>query len=433
MGKELLAYQFGVAQNRLLELWLDTSASQGKLPPINLPKAKEALEAARVNREPVELLAIGCHDWAMPEDGFPNRDWTIRRIFSDNKRLQRFSHELSSFQTSLRSFGVATNFHFTMSDVEATMLIHFDDMDAVLHNKEDAQGNMIESFKTAQKVLTKSEVEIKPFDHLCIAQDLTQTHELSLTRNTIAGSANPSLRELSDGLYRFDLTHVRSHFTKDKPHLLLNIQSIEFDEEIESLKKSVENVSPNTPIIFPARNAGNWHAAPEPEIEFLDAQGVISGLLGINEKDADHLEWKRIVHGKSDGVLRETSDILEVTLDVKNERELLVSFLSALAFGGNIEDVHEHETTPVLHIDGPILLLDAIATISGHKKSHIRSLMKDGRVLVDGRHPEASQMIIDHPATVEVGKRIRFRIEPVQPLDISTPNVTSRKGGEHYE
>ncbi len=305
---------------------------------INKERFIELLVESVQTQRPVSFVALGCQDWVKPDWGDPHVDRIMGKIQRNNKRAQRFTTEMASFSTALTSLGVPHKIHFSLSDIEALLHIHLHNMGLTIHN-EDATEVLERNVLFLVEELQKLGAQVEHFIHSDLLQRMFQTTTLDELQQCIAGKSAVSYRTFLDQLYKIDLAHTAHHCVHENTlgPVWLDIQSLNFTEDVVSLAQAAQEVAPDMPILTIFPNAGNWHAGQEATTTFPNKEQVIAQMLGHTKIPASQQEWVNKMHKTKDGILIELlqkfgheitgiSSGLEKTLAVRAFFQLVFEF-----------------------------------------------------------------------------------------------------------
>ncbi|MBP9699742.1 hypothetical protein KBD71_00505 [Candidatus Woesebacteria bacterium] len=268
---------------------------------INKQRFIDLLVKSVQTQTPLSFIALGCQDWVKPEWGDPHVDRIMGRINSSNKRARRFTTEVASFSSALISLGVPHQIHFTLSDIEALIHIRLQNMGLTIHNS-DAQEVLEKNVRFLTEELQKLGAQVVQFTHSTVLEDLFGTTNLAELQQRITGHHTVKYRTFLDNLYKVDLTQTAIHVAGENTlgPVWLDIQSLNFTDDVISLAQAAQEVAPDMPILTIFPNAGSWHAGQQASITFPKREDVVAQMLGHTRTPASQKEWKDKVHKTND-------------------------------------------------------------------------------------------------------------------------------------
>lgn len=327
-------------ENALLSRWADhlekIQISEHREPVINKEKLLALMEEAQATQNPLVFIALGCQDWIKPEWGDPDVDRIMGRIRPDDKRAKRFITEMASFSSSLRSLSIPHRIHFSLSDIEALLHIHLQNMGLTIHN-QDASEIVGKNVSVMADKLLEHGVHVSPFIHSQVLAELLGANTLEEMQTQIAGTTEIYYQDFLRNLYITDIQKTRKHFVGEDGlgPVWLDIQSFNFTEDVTSLEQAARTFAPEMPILSIFPNAGNWHATHQPSVQFPSRDDLIAQMMGLSATPQSQAEWLKKLHKTRDDVLVEAFERFQQerpTITSGSEKTLAVRMFFQLAF-----------------------------------------------------------------------------------------------------
>jgi len=401
----------------LFSLWIDQLNTQSPLPIHNTEQLTSLCNKATLEQKPLILLVMGCHDWRTPPWAIetPEEDTVriIRRITTETPRAQKTAQGFVELQVAFASFGVNTQTFLTLSNVEALMHNSLENMGRQLVN-HDLLENLEQSQQSLLNLIHQKGGEAMPFDHQKVLFQLTGFTDLRELQQVLTGEQCPTVRQLDDSLYQFDLYNLPRFFSDQidcAGIIWIDIISTTlFHEDSQRLREVAKSVNPHIPIMAPFFNGGNWSAKPVCDTPIPSKTDILSGLLNIASRSLCEENWVARLMGTSDKTLQTCMKNLgiEVLIDNKEDRAWVVNFIFRLAFGEKPIQPRHHEIS--VTIDGQQRIIDVLTEVTGEKRSHLKNLFREGVVSVAGEVIKDHTLLILEPTTISVGKKKSIHI-----------------------
>lgn len=330
-----------VAEREIFRRWLEIlegiRVSEHREPIINKEQFLQMLEMARVTQQPIVFVAIGCQDWVKPEWSETDTDRIMGKVTAENKRAKRFVAELAGFSQALSSFNVPHRIHFSLSDIEALMHIHLQNLGLVIHN-DDAEEVLKRNVRFLAQKLQENGAQVEPFNHSQILQKILGTEDLAEMQSKISGSGEVNYRQFLDNLYVLDIETTAQQFIGENEvgPAWLDIQSFNFIDDVIALQNTAAQVAPEMPILSLFPNAGNWHAGQQATVTFPSKQDVVARMIGSQSTPQTQEEWLNKVHRTKD---RDLISVLEnlgqdgVAISSGPEKMAAVRMFFSIVFG----------------------------------------------------------------------------------------------------
>lgn len=325
----------------ILQRWVERVSqirvSQDREPIINKEKFLSLLEVAQTTQVPLHFVAIGCQDWVKPGWGDPTVDRIMGKISGDNKRAQRFITEMAEFSKALTTLRVPHAIHFSLSDIEALIHIHLQNMGLVIHNSNAAELLDKNVAFLSDKLQGKG-APVEPFIHSEVLKSLLHMDSLEELQKYFSGQDTVHYRVFLDALYEFDLRETAQHLVgiDELGPVWLDIQSFNFGDDVIALENAAKAVAPEMPILSLFPNAGNWHAGQQTSASFPSRESIVAEIIQSNTTPQTQAEWVNRLHKTKDATLNQAIQTFgheAVTITSGEEKTLAVRLFFQLVFG----------------------------------------------------------------------------------------------------
>ncbi|MEK7079008.1 MAG: hypothetical protein AAB929_02965 [Patescibacteria group bacterium] len=407
MNKEQIIAENTISegQRNLLKKWIDGLGET--IHPIRPLQFVSLAEEAKKSGKQLGFFSVACHNWRKPEGGTPDVDWTIEKINPENKRLNNLGKELQNFESALRSFGINPVFHITFSSIEIEALLANPKMGAVIHNRETAMDNASKSFAGIIQEFSKFNINLVPFNHTEKVMRATGASNLPEIQTHLAPHTG-TLREFSDSLYRLDLNMVAPAIIGDGEigPIILNMQSIEYEEEVKGFLTAAETVQ--NPIIVPFRNAGNWNSAPSSINQFPTKQELLNTTIGIPKRSSRSWVWAELLRSLPDRLLEtalENLGLEDSKINSAEDQLLSIRALCMISFDEDPIMAINGETERAIDIPKDTATMqDLVINALGITSSEADSWIKSGRIRINGEIIKKGTNTIPENVTMQIGK-----------------------------
>lgn len=402
------------ARIELVKWWFDDTASNQMNTLSNEDFLKEMIAKSFKNGREIVFVATGCQNWV---DVFDDDDQTIPmiKLIPMKGRSQRFAKEIASFQNALTSFDVPNVVFLTLSNVDSILHMNEGKMPQGV-TLDEVKKICDESATRIENMISKNGGNAIMFDHLDIVSDVLGEQNL----NTLARQISDN-EELNDESFLFKLYELDSKILGNQlvqkailggsnplGFVWIDMMSPIAGIHREMMHKFLKENAVDLPIINPFANAGKWDTAVCPKSRFSTKLEFLSTVLNIPTSSRE--TWIRNLLSKSD----EDIELLLQRIGVKSsinsmiDKNRAVSKLETIIFGSsNIREDIGTEKVMVLKNDSSISL---IARKTSQPRNHIRSLLREGGIRVDGEKVFEDFELLDGQI-LSVGKKIKFKLE----------------------
>lgn len=408
------------ANRQVFDRWIQEELLPNMAKPTtSIDNLKSILSEALDTEEEVPFITVGCQamDTVAVGDG---QAMSIVTGFGKrtNSRSLRWAQGIAGFQRALLSFGVRSRVFLTLSDIQLLAQQIDNPENADLVDKEIMQENI--NFMVG--VIERHGGNVTPFTHstllmrgcgVCSMQELISVllpewEGEKLTHTTTGDTTEP----LPTALYNADPTLLPTQLLGETTNDLvwLDMMSDLATTDHDQLKASIERSLPNTPLISPTANGGNWSAAGEPVSSFRSKIEFVAALLGIDISDLEDRQAQvlRIQNNVSDKVLVEFLSTLGIEASINDlvTRETTIQSLELVVFGDSqfsIEQIPEVEFNNSRIKD----LIMEVGNVHG-KQAVIQ--LGQGIVKVNGNVITDLNFVPQNGDNIAVGRKLKFKL-----------------------
>lgn len=402
------------AEGILLDMWLDEFEGNAVFPTVNQRQWRKILHSARSTRKEIPLIGVGCPAWGeIP--GATGFESEFLRDLPMGGRPLRFAKGLVSLQKALASFGVNVLPCLTLSSVEALMWSKLksvrvmDDRDEVIEMVDSSQMKMAE-------MISRLGGRAVFFDHMdfvteswkCDAdgvfEEVNSEEDIgSFVRRLVRRDVTELPNQLSD------LLRNKGRVTTDPVWLDMMAPSLEEDREL--VAASVSELNPDLPMVGPFRNVSRWAAREVAQESFITKQDLASRWLGVEDPaNITRETWLRQVLAMSDTDLEKKLDELGICVKINSMREKngAVELVERIVFGES--SFVDGRLVQNVSIGNGSTVLAILTTATNQAGNHIRGLLSEGRVRLNGKIVEDPTILVKKDDILQVGKKINLRI-----------------------
>lgn len=388
--------------------------------PTNIDRLRDILFSSKEQRSTIPIITVGCQPIADVSGsngqiiGIPSKLDT-----RDSSRPLRWAKGIASLQSSLKSFGISTHIFLSLSDMELLAqtldfpedrsLIDSDQMNQnieILTDLINTHGGNVSSF--SHSLTLANSIGVKDLNTL--VSKILPNWKGELLTHTVEGDGT---EELPNALYDVDPVLLPNALIveEEKESLIwLDMMSDLATQDHLQLKNSISKNLPDTPLISPVRNGGNWSACGEPPTVFRNRFEFINSCLRVNNfNGSDREEWlSRIQNSVKD----ETLEVFLNGLGIEGEivdmssRINAVKLVEFITFGStkfNLNKVKEIE------FNG-IRLKDVISQATRVSTQQVFAQLKQGSVFVNGEIASDINFVPQTGDIIKIGKKTTIKI-----------------------
>jgi hypothetical protein len=419
---ELNREQLEIANSLIFDKWFEEELLPKMVKPASNTDVLKSifLEAQRSNSE-VPILTVGCQ----PMDDVATSKGQTMSVVSvlsqrSNSRPFRWAQGFAGLQTALQSFGIKSKLFLSLSDMEL--------LAQRIDNPEDA--DLVDTDKMKRNVSTLVDLinsdggNVVPFSHSealmrgCSVTDirslisalLPQWNGERLTHTTSEDTTEP----LPTALYDADPSILPHQLFGSTPSNLiwLDMMSDLATQDHLQLKDSISRNLPNSPLIAPVTNGGNWSAAGEPVTIFRNKAELICLLLGVETEGVQKREelLERIQNTLPDVTLLgflSSLGINNLLISDLKTREFAIRSLETIIFGDTTFTISKMEEVEFTESR----LKSLISQVGGVNSNQAFIQINQGNVKVNGVEVRDLNFIPQRGDTITVGRKLKFKIK----------------------
>lgn len=398
----------------LLEEWLDLFQEQNDIGIHNEDVWRDIILGSQSSGKDVLLLSIACPLWVKASDSKGVEAKFVREI-PNSARLSRFSKEMSNFQKSLKTFDVSITPAITVTSIESWFLWHFGS-ERVPSDPNELDKMMESSTEILTSKLKDEECSILPFDHLGLFMSNENTETLSRLFDEFNDTSDKS--RLEDKMFEHDVTQLPEsvfHIAESKGLNPCGIVWVDMMSrgavDRDKLNTMISEKNPTLASIAPFRNNAKWSSPVDSEFRMPTKIEFISEKIGLSDNSKGSKDnIMREILSKPDKKIEEFLGSLGIDFSIEsmNQKNRAVELVEKLMFGENT--FFREQMVESVNISEGQTLLEVLSSTLNQKKNHIRSLIFDGAVKINGEKIGDPMINAENNMLVKVGRKTVLKL-----------------------